>query len=143
MVRMNIRYKKLSNSVPDLQYAKHGDAGFDLYARETMVLEPGKQCAVPTGIALEIPEGHVGLIWDKSGLAIKFGLKTLGGVIDAGYRGEVMVGMINLSSEPYTFEAGHKVAQMIIQKFEAVTFEQADSLSETERAGTGFGSSGK
>ncbi len=140
---MILKYKKLSDTVPDLQYAKAGDAGFDLYAKETVTLAPGQQVAIPTGVALEIPEGCVGLIWDKSGLSIKFGLKTMGGVVDAGYRGEVMVGMINLSDKEYTFEAGHKVAQMIIQKFEAVSFEQADELSGSERGEAGFGSSGK
>jgi dUTP pyrophosphatase len=140
---MNIRITKLSDIVPDLQHAKAGDAGFDLYSREQVVLAPGMRTVVPTGIAIEIPEGYVGLIWDKSGLAIKYGLKTLGGVIDSGYRGEVMVGIINLSNTEYIFEPGHKIAQMVIQKFETVTFEQVDELSETERAHTGFGSSGK
>jgi dUTP pyrophosphatase len=140
---MNLKIKKLSLDIPDARYAKSGDAGFDLYARETVTLLPGKQTTIATGIAIEIPEGYVGLIWDKSGLATTFGLKTLGGVVDAGYRGEVMVGMINLSDQAYTFEAGHKVAQMIIQKFETVSFEMAEELSESERADTGFGSSGK
>ncbi|HTH93400.1 MAG TPA: dUTP diphosphatase [Candidatus Paceibacterota bacterium] len=140
---MNLKYKKLSNTIPNLQYAKAGDAGFDLYAKEDTVLMPGKYAGIATGVALEIEEGYVGLIWDKSGLAIKNGLKTLGGVVDAGYRGEIVVGMINLSDTPYTFEAGHKVAQMIIQKFETASFELVENLSETERGDTGFGSSGK
>jgi dUTP pyrophosphatase len=140
---MNIRMKKLSDNIPDLGHAKAGDAGFDLYSREQVVIPAGKQGVVPTGIVMEIPEGYVGLVWDKSGLAIKNGLKTLGGVIDAGYRGEIMIGIANLSDSDYVFEIGHKVAQMIIQKFEPVTFEEVDELSETERADTGFGSSGK
>ncbi len=140
---MHIRIKKLDSSLPDLSYAKPGDAGFDLYARERTVLAPGVQTLVPSGVALEIPEGYVGLVWDKSGLSIKHGLKVLGGVVDAGYRGEVMVGMINLSATEYVFEKGDKVAQMLIQRVEHVTFEMVDQLSETERGATGFGSSGK
>lgn len=140
---MQIRIKKLDSSLPDLGYAKAGDAGFDLYAREHTVLAPGVQTAIATGVAIEIPEGYVGLVWDKSGLSIRHGLKTLGGVVDSGYRGEVMVGMINLSTTPYTFEKGDKVAQVLIQKFEHATFEVVDELSGTERGATGFGSSGK
>ena len=140
---MQIRIKKLDSSLPDLGYAKAGDAGFDLYAREHTVLAPGVQTAIATGVAIEIPEGYVGLVWDKSGLSIRHGLKTLGGVVDSGYRGEVMVGMINLSGTPYTFEKGDKVAQLLIQKVEHARFEIVDELSETERSATGFGSSGK
>lgn len=140
---MQIRIKKLDPSVPDLGYAKAGDAGLDLYAQERTVLVPGVQAAIATGVAIEIPEGYVGLVWDKSGLSMRHGLKTLGGVVDSGYRGEVMVGMINLSTTPYTFEKGDKVAQLLIQKVEHARFEIVDELSETERGATGFGSSGK
>ncbi len=140
---MKIRVKKLSDKIPDFGYAKLSDAGFDLYARERTVLLPGVQIVVPSGVVLEISDGYVGLIWDKSGLSINYGLKTLGGVVDAGYRGEVMVGMINLSNKEYVFEAGEKVAQMLIQKIEQATFENVEELSGTERGATGFGSSGK
>lgn len=140
---MQIRVKKLADNIPDFKYAKESDAGFDLYTRERIVLSPGIQVALPSGVAIEIPEGYVGLIWDKSGIAIKHGLKTMGGVVDAGYRGEVMVGMINLSDKEYVFEAGEKVAQMLIQKIEHVDFEMVSELSTTERGETGFGSSGK
>lgn len=140
---MKIRIKKLSDAVPDLHYAKHGDAGFDLYAREEVIVQPGQKATIPTGVAMEIPYGYVGLVWDKSGIAIRNGLKTLGGVVDAGYRGEVQVGIINLSDKEFAFEAGHRIAQMIIQKIEEVEFKEVDHLSETERADTGFGSSGK
>lgn len=140
---MQIRIKKLDSSLPDLRYAKPGDAGFDLYAREGTVMMPGVHTAVPTGVSIELPHGHVSLVWDKSGIAIKNGLKVLGGVIDAEYRGEYMVGMINLSDKEYVFEKGDKVAQVLIQRVEHVTFEIVDELSETERGDTGFGSSGK
>ncbi len=140
---MQIRVKKLDPMLPDLHYAKSGDAGFDVYARERTVMSPGVQSAIPTGVCIELPTGYVALVWDKSGLAIKNGLKTLGGVIDAEYRGEYMIGMINLSDTEYVFEKGDKVAQVLIQKVEQATFEVVDELSDTERGTTGFGSSGK
>lgn len=140
---MLIKVKKLDSSLPDLKYAKAGDAGFDLYAREYTVLRPGIPTAVPSGVAIELPVGYVSLVWDKSGLAIKQGLKVLGGVIDAEYRGEYMVGMINLTDTDYVFEKGDKIAQVLIQQVEQATFEFVEELSETERGVTGFGSSGK
>ena len=140
---MEIKYKRLADTVPDLSVSYHGDAGFDLYAREGVTLVPGERAKVPSGIALEIPHGYVGLIWDKSGVSNNHGLKTLGGVIDASYRGEVMIGIVNLSAQPYTFKAGEKVAQMLIQKIEHPTFTLASELSDTTRGTAGFGSSGK
>ncbi len=123
-------------------YAHPGDAGCDLYAAEEVTIAPGERAQVGVGVAFAIPEGYVGLVWDKSGLSQKHGLKTLGGVVDAGFRGEVKVGLVNLSSEPYRIEAGHKVAQMLIQRVEAVTFEEVDALDETSRGLAGFGSTG-
>jgi dUTP pyrophosphatase len=104
---------------------------------------PQERKQIKTGIALEIPESCVGLIWDKSGLSHRHGIKTLGGVIDSGYRGEVMIGIINLSNTPYTFEKGHKVAQMIVQRIELVDIIEVEELTETERGDSGFGSTGK
>lgn len=115
----------------------------DIFALEMTTLKPGVQQAIKTGIAMEIPHGYAGLVWDKSGLAIREGLKTIGGVIDAGYRGEVMIGMINLSAKAYTLEAGHKIAQMIIQKVEACEIVEADELADSSRGEKGFGSTGK
>ncbi len=140
---MQLKVKKLSREAKLPQYVKPGDAGMDLFALEETILAPGQFVGVATGIAMEIPEGYVGLIWDKSGLSIKHGLKTLGGVVDAGFRGEVKVGIINLGSEEYKIEKGHKVAQMLIQKVEHMEIEESESLSETDRGEKGFGSSGK
>ena len=140
---MILKIKKLHKDATIPNYANEGDAGFDLFALQDIILKKGERFGVPTGIAMEIPEGYVGLIWDKSGLAIKNGMKTLGGVIDSTYRGEVLVGMINLSNVDYTFLKGHKVAQMIIQKKEFVDFEEVEELSDTARGEGGFGSTGK
>lgn len=123
-------------------YAHPGDAGADLFTLETVELVPGTHAQVHTGIALEIPDGYVGLIWDKSGLSQKYGLKTLGGVIDSGYRGEVLVGLVNLGNEPHTITAGQKVAQILIQKVERAEFVESDESSSSARGTGGFGSTG-
>ena len=138
---MNIKIKKLRDGAKIPAYAHSGDAGFDLFSVDEIVVPAGARVLVGTGIALEIPDGFVGLIWDKSGLATAHGLKTLGGVVDAGYRGEVKV--INLSVENYTIGAGHKVAQMLIQKVEHTTIEEVAELSGAARGEGGFGSTGK
>lgn len=140
---MQVKIKILGEGFKVPTYAYHGDAAFDLLARTEAELKPGEWKDVPTGLAMEIPEGYAGLIWDKSGVAIKNGLKTLGGVIDSGYRGEVKVGIVNLSDKKYKFEKGQKVAQMIIQKIERPEIVEVLELSETSRGDKGFGSSGK
>jgi dUTP pyrophosphatase len=140
---MNIHVKKLHQEARIPTIAHAGDAGFDLYAVGRIVLQSGERVQVPTGIVLEIPAGYVGLVWDKSGLSHKGGIKTLGGVIDSGYRGEILVGVINLGKEEYVFESGHKVAQLLIQKVETPTFVQVDDLADTTRGEGGFGSTGK
>lgn len=140
---MNIKIKRIDSEIPKPFYGHKGDAGFDLKTREKKTLLSGEKTLLPTGLILEIPEGYVGLVWDKSGLAIKEGLKTLGGVIDSTYRGEVMVGIVNLSKKKYIFEKGDKVAQMLIQKVEEVDFEEVDEVKSSERGSKGFGSTGK
>jgi dUTP pyrophosphatase len=142
-MKLVLKIKKLRADAVLPTYAHVGDAGLDMYTCESVVVAPKERAALPTGIAMEIPEGYVGMIWDKSGIAIKNGLKILGGVVDSPYRGEIMVGIINLSKEPYVFEKGHKMAQMIIQKKENVVVEQVEDLSDTTRGEGGFGSTGK
>lgn len=140
---MELRIKKLHVGAKVPSYAHPGDAGFDLYALEGMTIPAGERALVGTGIALEIPDGFVGLIWDKSGLSTTHGLKTLAGVVDAGYRGEVKVGMINLSTEDYVVGAGQKIAQMLMQKVERAEIIEVAELSATVRGEGGFGSTGK
>lgn len=140
---LTLKIKRLREDAKIPHYAHHGDAGLDLYAMESVTLAPNARAAVPTGIAMEIPDGYVGFIWDKSGLSIKHGLKTLGGVVDSGYRGEVLVGIINLSDEEYMIRKGEKVAQMIIQRKETIVTEEAKELNGTSRGEGGFGSTGK
>ncbi len=140
---MKIKFKKLNPNavVPKNNYK--GDAGVDLFTIEPFELSPGERRSVPIGLSIEIPDGYVGLIWDKSGLSHKYGIKTFGGVIDSGYRGEMHVGIMNLSDRFFSFEKGHKVAQLLIQQVEKIEFEEVEKLSESDRGENGFGSSGK
>lgn len=118
------------------------DAGLDLYASDTYNIFPGERITVKNGIRIAIPEGHVGLIWDKSGLATKAGIHTIAGVIDSGYRGELAVNVINLSKEVYRIEPGQKIAQLLIQKISVPSIIEEKISDITERGVNGFGSSG-
>lgn len=140
-----LKVVRVSKKVPMPQYALSGDAGFDLFVSDSVRLEPMERASVNTGYKVEIPEGCVGIIHEKSGLSHKHGIITFGNVIDSGYRGEVRVGVMNLGKEAYVFEPGHKVAQMIIHTYESVRFEEVSEkeLSPSERGERGFGSTGK
>ena len=140
---MLLKIRKIHPDAKIPRYAHYDDAGFDLCAVENTLLKVGQRLPVSTGIAMEIPEGYVGLIWDKSGLAVNQGIKTMAGVIDSTYRGEILVAVINLSDKDYIFEKGHKVAQMIIQKKEMAEFEEVENLTDTLRGVGGLGSTGK
>ncbi len=139
---MNLHIKKLHQDAKVPTFAHATDAGMDLYSLEAVTILPMVRMQVATGIAVQIPGGYVGLIWDKSGLSHKKGLKVLGGVIDAGYRGEVMIGVVNLGTEPIVFETGDKVAQMLIQKVEHPEIVEVTELSEADRGTGAFGSTG-
>lgn len=139
---MKVKVLKLEKDATLPAYAHPHDAGMDIFALETTTVAPSEFVAVRTGISMEIPKGHVGLVWDKSGLALK-GIKTIAGVVDAGYRGEVKICVTNLGKTSYTFEKGHKVAQMLIQKVESPTIAEVKKLSETKRGKKGFGSTGR
>ena len=139
---MKIQIKKLNSKAKLPEYAHLGDAGMDLFSVESVTIKPGEKVVCQTGIAMKIPDGYVGLIWDKSGIASKGGVKTMGGVIDSGYRGEVRVVLQNLSKEDYNIKEGDKIAQMLIQKVESPQIEEVEELDDTERGEGGFGSTG-
>lgn len=139
---MNIQVKKLHPEAKIPNFAHPGDAGMDLYSVADIVLKPGERASVPTGIAMALPNGYVGLMWDKSGPSHKFGIKTLGGVVDAGYRGEYLVGLVNLSQEDFEIKVGQKIAQLLIQKVEHPEVEEVTELDETSRGDGRFGSTG-
>lgn len=140
---MILKVKKLFGNAKIPVFAHRTDAGVDLFCVERFVLESLKKKVVSTGIAIEIPIGFAGLIWDKSGLAAKHGIKVMGGVIDSGYRGEIKVVLINFSGCIYTFEKGDKIAQMLIQRVEHFELQEVDTLSQADRGAAGFGSTGK
>ncbi|OGI22428.1 MAG: deoxyuridine 5'-triphosphate nucleotidohydrolase [Candidatus Moranbacteria bacterium RIFCSPHIGHO2_01_FULL_55_24] len=139
---MELQVKKLDPEAKLPTRAHADDAGLDLYALEESILEPGARLAVRTGIALAIPKGFTGLVWDKSGLAAKAGIKTMGGVVDAGYRGEVQVIVVNIGPLPYTVEKGAKIAQLLVQKVELPEICEVSELDDTLRGEGGFGSTG-
>jgi dUTP pyrophosphatase len=139
---MKLDVRKLVSEAKLPSRAHADDAGLDLYSVEDCVLAPGERRAVRTGIAMAIPTGYVGLIWDKSGLATKAGLKAMGGVIDAAYRGEVQVIVVNLSQESYRVEKGSKISQILIQEVELADVCEVTELSDTIRGEEGFGSTG-
>lgn len=141
-----LRVKRLHPQAILPTYGSESAAGADLYALpgEDITIAPGQTVLIHTGLSLEIPEGYGGFIYARSGLATKRGLAPANkvGVIDADYRGEVMVALYNQSSEPATVSGGERVAQLVIAPFLRVCFEESDSLTETVRGEGGFGSTG-
>jgi deoxyuridine 5'-triphosphate nucleotidohydrolase len=118
-------------------------AGADLHCLEGFVLSPGERRSVPTGIAVEIPAGYYGRVAPRSGLAVRHGIDTLAGVIDADYRGEILVLLINHGETAVEFAAGDRIAQLIIERAIPVDYHWAERLGETERGTGGFGSTGQ
>lgn len=125
------------------EYGTASAAGADLRASEPLVIAPGARAAVPTGLRLAIPEGRVGLVWPRSGLAVRHGIDTLAGVIDSDYRGEVKVVLVNHGDEPFAIAKGDRVAQLLIQRVERAAFRASDHIAETGRGSGGFGSTGR
>ena len=136
---------RLDPELPVPSYAHPGDAGADVYAREDVRLAPGERRLVPTGIALALPDGYVALVHPRSGLAHRSGLSIVNapGTIDAGYRGEVQVCLVNLDpATPIELRRGDRIAQLVIQQFETATFVEADDLPDSARGAGGYGSTG-
>ena len=144
MVRVPI--VRLDPEVLIPSYAHAGDAGADLYARDTITIQPaGGRGVVPTGIAVAIPDGYAGFVLPRSGLAFRHGITCLNtpGLIDAGYRDEVRIILVNTDPhESYTVHRGDRIAQLVVQAVELSTFEVVDELPSSERGLRGFGSSG-
>jgi len=139
---MQLKFKKLHIDAKVPRYAYKGDAGMDLYVPENTIIKVGERKSIPLGIAIEIPEGYVGILSDKSGLSHKHGLKSYGGVIDSGYRGQIHVGMMNLSDKDYEFKSGEKIIQMLITPVMQMDIIEVDELCDSDRGDGGFGSSG-
>jgi dUTP pyrophosphatase len=137
--------RRLDPDLPLPTYAHPGDAGLDLHAADTTTLQPGQRALVPCGIAIAIPDGHVGLVHPRSGLAVDHGLTLLNapGTIDAGYRGEVKVLLINHGDTPVEIRHGQRVAQLLLLPVAAVDVREVDRLDVTSRGSGGFGSTGR
>ncbi|MEU7222143.1 dUTP diphosphatase [Nocardia iowensis] len=136
---------RLDPGIPMPARAHHGDAGVDLCTTEDVILEPGERVLVGTGIAVALPVGTVGLIHPRSGLAAKTGLSVVNtpGTVDAGYRGEIKVCLINHDPRtPIELRRGDRIAQLLVQRVELVDFHEVDTLDETTRGAGGHGSSG-
>ena len=138
---MNIKLLSENATIPT--YAHEGDAGMDLYSAIDAVIPYGETVKVPTDVAMEIPTGFVGLIYARSGLATKQGLAPANkvGVVDASYRGNVIVALHNHSKQPQKIHKGDRIAQMVIQPFVSLSLNVVDELDDTERGEGGFGSS--
>ena len=146
-MKFDLRIKKLRENAQMPTYGSEYAAGADMYAAidEAVTIEPDETKFIPTGLAFEIPEGYAGFIYARSGLACKKGLAPANkvGVVDADYRGEVMVALHNHGKEAQTVEAGERIAQMIIAPFVAVNYIFSDELDDTVRGAGGFGSTGR
>ena len=142
-----VRIKKLNENAIIPTYGSEYSAGADLYAclAEDITIAAGTTYVVKTGVAMEIPKGYAGLIYARSGLATKRGLAPANkvGVVDADYRGEIMVALHNHGNEPQTISHGERIAQMVITPFLTALFEETEELSDTVRGTGGFGSTGK
>jgi dUTP pyrophosphatase len=125
------------------EYGSLGAAGADLRAGAEVSIAPQERAAIPTDLQIEIPEGHVGLVWPRSGLALRHGIDTLAGVIDSDYRGELRVVLVNHGREPFVIKRGDRIAQLLIQKVERASFSNSSALADSERGEAGFGSTGR
>jgi len=141
---IKVKIKKIKDNAIIPKYAHQGDAGVDLYSTEDYILKSGERILVSTGIKIAVPEGYEAQVRPKSGLAVKHGISICNtpGTVDAGYRGEVGVIVINHNNENFNIEKGKKIAQMVFNKVEEAEFEEVDELEETTRGEGGFGSTG-
>ncbi len=138
----NLLVERINPEAKLPEKAHQSDAGYDLFAVENVSIPPYGQAKIGTGIKMAIPQNFAGLIWDKSSLAAQ-GLKTMGGVIDSGYRGEIIIIAKNLTEEFFNITKGQKVAQIIIQEIGNIPLVETKIFDSTERKDAGFGSTGK
>jgi len=145
MSPIHVTLKRLDSELPAPQRLHEGDAGLDLVTAVDVVLGPGERAQVPTGIAVAIPEGHAGLVLPRSGHAARHGIALVNspGLIDAGYRGEIKVLLINHGEEDVSFQRGERIAQLVIIALPGVVVREVDDLPESQRGDGGFGSTGR
>ena len=142
---MQAKFQRLDKQATKLTTAHIGDAAVDLQCRESLTLEPGERAAVPTGIAVAIPDGYAGFVLPRSGHAMRFGISVVNspGLIDSGYRGEISVLLINHGEDAVRFETGDRIAQLVILAVPQVEWVEVDGLDGTERGAGGFCSTGR
>jgi dUTP pyrophosphatase len=139
---MEIKVKKLDKDAELPDFAHEHDAAIDLRSVEEGIIQPMEKKVFKTGLAFAIPKGYAGLVWDRSGMAGKHSIHTMAGVIDAGYRGEIGIVLINLGKEPFKVEKGMRIAQLLFHPILNVKIQEAEELDETSRGESGFGSTG-
>lgn len=139
-MNLEIGVKLLNSEAQVPTKAHYNDAGFDLYSTEDCIIQPKQRKTVCTGVSFQIPDTYAGLIWPRSGLSVKKGIDVLAGVIDAGYRGEVMVCLYNTSFQAVHINRGDKIAQIIFQEVPDVSIITLDTLETSQRGDNGFGS---
>ena len=129
---------------PVPNYAHPGDAGADMHAAEAVTLDPGERALVGTGVAIALPDGYAAFVHPRSGLAHKHGITIVNapGTVDAGYRGEIKVNLLNTGKEPHRIEVGDRIAQLVVQRVERVRFVEVDRLPGSDRGERGHGSTG-
>ena len=142
---LEISIRRLDPDVPLPSYAHPGDAGADLVTTEDITLKPGERALVPTGISIALPEGYAAFVHPRSGLAARHGLSIVNtpGTVDAGYRGEIKVALINHDlAEPLVLNRGDRIAQLVIQRVEHAVFVDVEDLPDSSRGAGGYGSTG-
>ncbi|HBY69207.1 MAG TPA: dUTP diphosphatase [Flavobacteriaceae bacterium] len=137
-----VKIKKLNSKAQIPSRATLSDAGYDLYSSESGCIPPNSRSIVKTGISIAIPTGYYGRVAPRSGLAVKFGIDVLAGVIDSGYRGEIGVVLQNLSKDSFSFKEGDRIAQLILEQCNSVEWIELDKLEDSQRSDGGFGSTG-
>jgi dUTP pyrophosphatase len=145
MSKLKVLVTRKDKSIPTPSYAKGGDAGADLSTAIDFTIAPGERKLIPTGISIALPDGYAAFVHPRSGLAIKFGVSMVNtpGTIDAGYRGELQVILINHDlTQSASFKKGDRIAQLVIQKVEKAEFVEVEQLPGSQRASGGFGSTG-
>ena len=142
----DVLVRRLDPDVPLPSYAHPGDAGLDLVTTVDAILEPGERALLPTGIAIALPEGYAAFVHPRSGLAVKYGVSLVNapGTVDAGYRGEIKVSLVNLDPrDAVVLRRGDRIAQLVVQKVEHAVFHEVERLPGSDRGEGGFGSSGR
>ena len=142
---LDLDVRQLDPALPVPSYAHPGDAGLDLHAADATVLRPGQRALVPTGLAVAIPDGWAGFVHPRSGLAVDHGVTVLNapGTIDAGYRGEIRVPLVNLGEEAVEIQHGQRIAQLVLMRVGRARVRPVERLPDTARGSGGFGSTGR